>query len=311
MSVVAGCSLLDGVLLAADCRVTFEVSPKQFWYTDNAQKLFTLTPRLSIGFVGNVKMASELLLSLSMCQKKSQRHDPISLVLWLQRKLHFEYAKRTATCREAKPQVIFMLAGALRGRPTIVAKKSIAELLFHIAQGSVKQSWVPGHLVNLLDSPNEYTHVAIPDTARGMLCVMRSPDFNLECHEPLTAVTIGSGDTLKEEISDVRGVLFGGADGDDIQWMRRSIRNFIRNKNIPSVGGLFPLLKITGKGTAFIPQDTWSIDHGKFEEHVRLIYEQDTWKQQNLTAGKEMVLLPPWQIKIPPDSNKFDDLRGL
>jgi hypothetical protein len=311
MSVVAGCSLLDGVLLAADCRVTFEVSPKQFYYTDNAQKLFTCTPRLSIGFVGDVKIASDLLLSLSKYQKKGRQHDPISLILWLQRKFRFEYAKRTSTWGMPKPQVIFMLAGALRGRPTIVPKKSIAELLFHIAQGSVKQSWVPSHLVNLLDVPREYTHVAIPDTARGILCVMRSPDFNLECQEPLTAVTIGSGDTLSEEISDVRGVLFGGADGDEIQWMRRSISNFIRNKNIPSVGGLFPLLRITGKGTAFIPQDTTKIDHGKFGEHVRLVYEQDAWKQKNLTTGKEMVLLPPWKIKTPAGSNKFDDLRGF
>jgi hypothetical protein len=311
MSVVAGCSLLDGVLLAADCRVTFEVSPKQFYYTDNAQKLFTLVPRLSIGFAGNVGIASELLLSIAKGQKESQRHDPISLVLWLQRKFRFEYATRTAPCSPPKPQIIFMLAGALRGRPTVVTKKSIAELLFHIAQGSVKQSWVPSHLVNLLDSPAKYTHVEIGGTARGLLCVMRSPDFDLECHDPLTAVTIGSGDTLIEEISDVRGVLFGGADIDDIQWMRRSIRNFIRNKNIASVGGLFPLLKITGKGTSFIPQDTRKIDRGQFGDHVRLVYERDTWIQQNLMTGKEMPLLPPWKLRGPTASNKFDDLRGL
>jgi integrase len=54
MSVVAGCSLFDGALLAADCRITFQVSPNRFFYTDNAQKLFTLTSRLSIGFVGDL-----------------------------------------------------------------------------------------------------------------------------------------------------------------------------------------------------------------------------------------------------------------
>lgn len=204
-----------------------------------------------------------------------------------------------------------MVAGALRGRPTVVPRKSIGQLIFHIAQGPVRQNWVPAHLVKLLDSPAKYTHIAIPDTARGILCVMRSPEFDLECHDPLTAVTIGSGDTLIEEISDVRGVLFGGADIDDIQWMRMSIRTFIRDKNIPSVGGLFPMLKITGKGTAFIPQDTRRIDHGKFGEHIRLTYEHDTWKQQNLTAGKEIVLLPPWQINVPAASNTFDDLKGL
>lgn len=309
MSVVAGCSLLDGVLLAADCRVTFKVTPNQVFYTDNAQKLFILTPQFSIGFVGDVNMASELLLSLSKHRKNDQRYDPVSFVLWLQRKFRYEYEKRTN--QSNKPQVIFMVAGALKGRPTVVPKKAIAELLFHIAQGPVKQSWVSSDLVNLLDTPSEYTRVAIPNSSRGVLCVMRSPAFNLECHDPLTAVTIGSGETLIQQISDVRGVLFGGADIDHIQWLRRSISTFIRDKNIPSVGGLFPLLKITGKGTDCIGQDTWRINHGKFAEHVRLVYEQHSWKQQNLTDGKEITLLPPWRINVPKNHNRFDDLRGL
>lgn len=140
---------------------------------------------------------------------------------------------------------------------------------------------------------------------------MRSPAFDLECHDPLTAVTIGSGETLIEQISNVRGVLFGGENIDDIQWLRRSIGTFIRDQNIPSIGGLFPLLKITGKGTAYIGQDTVRINHGKFGDHVRLVYEQDSWKQQNLTDGKKITLVPPWTISAPKNHNRFDDLRGL
>jgi hypothetical protein len=39
MSVVAGCSLFDGLLIGADCRVTVTKQGKPEIYTDRCQKL--------------------------------------------------------------------------------------------------------------------------------------------------------------------------------------------------------------------------------------------------------------------------------
>jgi hypothetical protein len=310
MSVVAGCTLFDGVLLAADCRITFPMASSRLYYTDNAQKLFPLTPTTAIGFVGNLNIASSLLQSLSTYPRK-RRLDPISLGMWIQRKFQFEYARLTASNAGTLPKVAFIVGSALRGRPNVVERKAIGELLFHIAQGSVKQSWVPAHLVNLLDAPPEYTHIAISGTSKGLLYIMRSPNFGIESYGSLKFAAIGSGESLIEEISDVKGVLLGGELSDDYKWLRRAVQKFLREKDISSVGGLFPVLRVTGKGTEFIGQETWRLDRGKVAERIQLVYENDRWKQQNLDEGKEIVLLHPWEIQSIARDNKFDYLRNL
>ena len=44
MSVVAGCSLFDGVLLAADCRATVQYPNRPDLYSDNVLKVMAIHP---------------------------------------------------------------------------------------------------------------------------------------------------------------------------------------------------------------------------------------------------------------------------
>jgi len=84
MSVVAGCRLLDGVIILADSRATISVNGKTF-YLDNLQKILPFTPYIVIGFAGNVKVISKILLDLfelikTKGKKGNLKIDPISFV---------------------------------------------------------------------------------------------------------------------------------------------------------------------------------------------------------------------------------------
>jgi hypothetical protein len=83
MSVVAGCSLFNGVLLAADCRATIRVQNKPDIHSDNVLKVFALLPHTAIGFVGDIDIASFLLQCLLTKLRKRRRNDPISLSLFV------------------------------------------------------------------------------------------------------------------------------------------------------------------------------------------------------------------------------------
>ena len=61
MSVVAGCSLFNGVILLADCRATLLRPGRKPVYIDNLLKLFALTPTTAIGFVSDITITAQLL----------------------------------------------------------------------------------------------------------------------------------------------------------------------------------------------------------------------------------------------------------
>jgi hypothetical protein len=61
MSVVAGSSLFDGVLLTADCRATITRPGMPDIHSDNVLKVIALHPNTAIGFVGDIGIASYLL----------------------------------------------------------------------------------------------------------------------------------------------------------------------------------------------------------------------------------------------------------
>jgi hypothetical protein len=61
MTVIAGLSLFNGVMLVSDCRVTVRRPGKPDVYGDVGQKIFPLTQNAAIGFCGDVGTAALLL----------------------------------------------------------------------------------------------------------------------------------------------------------------------------------------------------------------------------------------------------------
>lgn len=243
MSVVAGCSLFDGVLLAADCRMTIERRGAADVYVDNVQKLFPVADGTALGFVGHMKCAGDLLQML-FSQLGARRHqDPISLSTWMPRFFRMAYGKVSA--RMGQQSVAFMVASAIRGRPNSVERESVAEIVRRIGWGKspVKRNWMPGLLVEILKVPVEYQYVRIPGTSLSILYVMRAPYFEIEAYRPLQFAAIGSGKSVFEEIADYHDMIVAGDPGNsfiEASTFTDAISNFIQEKKIRNVGGLYP-----------------------------------------------------------------------
>src|SRR5260370_34849846 len=93
VSVVAGCLLTDGVLIAADTRITYPSAGGSEIHVDNAIKIFPFASGTAIGYVGDVGTASVLLQHLISGPDRMARTDPISLSNWMPRLLRSVYSR--------------------------------------------------------------------------------------------------------------------------------------------------------------------------------------------------------------------------
>jgi len=309
MSVVAGCALFDGVLLAADCRMTIQRPGTGEVYVDNVQKLFPVAPGTAIGFVGDLEISSVLLRLLLTQVRDRRRQDPVSISTWLPRLFRGAYLSLKE--RIGERDVAFMVASALRCRLNVVDREAVAEIVRRIGFGEspAKRNWMPGILVEILKTPAEYKHIHIPGTSLSVLYVMRSPNFEVQPYRPLQFAAIGSGELVFEEIAKYHDMIVAGQVGNsfmEASSFRDAINIFIRDKKIQSVGGLFPVLKVTGAQIEHIGIST-EIPVGGTK--IKLTIKEGRWIQQNLSTGKEMQLLPPWEVTpVETENRVFDDL---
>ena len=306
MSVVAGCSTLDGVFLAADCRVTLERSGHPDIHIDNAQKLFSLTESTSLAYVGDVMAASHLFRALER-QIGRHRTDPVSLSLWLPRLFRYEF--RRYSSRTASPGIAFMLAQVLKGRPNRVRREDVLKLFKHIrSEGSpLNRNWYPAWIMQVLAAPSEQKFVWFSGTSRSVLYSIRSPNFNVEPHDTLEFAAIGSGEISKTYIAQKYDMIVAGDGGTELFWLREAIRDCVREKDIRTVGGMYPALKVSAEGTAYLGEAVHMLDDGT---SIELACEPGQWVQRNLTTGKKMALIPPWEVVgNSTESRTFDDVE--
>lgn len=304
MSVVAGCSLLDGVILGADCRVTYANARGTRTYRDTVQKLIAITPQNAIGFVGDVATAADLIGSmLNMCHLR-QRYNPISLINWLPRHFGFRFRQFAA----AKP-VTFMVGSVIQDRRNVVERKRAAEILCNcFAHGSPGSTdHLSSNLAHILAHQTDY--VLWPDGPASLLYTMRSPDFEPHAYRPLDYVAIGSGERMEEFIGQVSHQIFSGPpmEQGEARWLHRSMESFLRKHNVESVGGMFPMIRLRRGGGTHITHQTGTLPDGPFYE---LAFDDGRWIQRNVTAGEEIKLLRPWELDPSiRDNKRFDDLR--
>ena len=153
--------------------------------------------------------------------------------------------------------------------------------------------------------------MAIPGTSRGLLYVMRSPLFEIEPYRPLQFCAIGSGESAYEEIAKYHDGIVAFHPGNSFiesSFLRDTVQRFLDEKGIESVGGLYPTLKVSGKGTELLGQSaTIPVGGPKIE----LAIKDNRWIQRNHETGKEIRLLYPWEVKGEPitEDYKFDDLK--
>lgn len=310
MSVVAGCSLFNGVLIAADCRVTINQKNKSDIYSDNVLKVFALFPHTAIGFVGDVDVASYLLQKLILKLKARNHTDPISLSNWFPRLFRHEFSKYTT--QYGKRTVYFMVASVLKGRPNIVERKAVVDLVNYIAFGKspISRNFMPNFLIDILKLPEKYKWVTIQGTSQGILYVLSSPSFEIKPYYPLQFAAIGTGETSIEEIARYHDAILALDPGNSFvegSQFRQVIQRFIEEKGIKSVGGLYPALKVSGNGVEHLTMGATIPVGGT---RIELAFQSGRWLQKNITTGKEIPILMPWEFLKENSfvNNTFDDL---
>lgn len=296
MSVVAGCSLFDGILLAADCRATMEYPNRPDIYSDNVLKVVAIHPNTAIAFVGDINIAAHLLKKLLFDLNNRNHKDSISLSHWLPRFFRHEYQKYVS--RFGERTVIFMIASVIKGRPNVVERKVVEELVKYIGFGHspIKRNFIPGIMIEILKLPSNVQWVTIPGTCMGMLYVLASPNFQMRFYSPLQFAAIGSGESAIEEITKYQDAILALDIGNSFvesSQFRQTIQHFIDERKIKSVGGLYPVLKVTGRGVEHITMGTEIPVGGT---RIELAFENNRWIQKNLSTGKQVPILMPWEF---------------
>lgn len=310
MSVVAGCSLFDGVLLAADCRATITRKNRDDVYSDNVLKVFALCPHTAIAFVGDIDIASYLLRHLIIQLKSHKCIDPITLSNWFPRL--FRRAFKKFTGKYGNRIVYFMVGSVIKGRPNVVERKAVVDLVDYIVfkKSPISRNHMPNFLVEILKLPDTYKWVSIPGTSQGLLYVLASPDFEIKPYYPLQFSAIGSGESSIEEITRYHDAILALDPGNSFvegSQFRQVIRNFIQEKGIKSVGGLYPALKVSGKGIEHLTMGATIPVEGT---RIELAFQSGQWIQRNATSGKEIPIQMPWDFLKGQSltDNTFDDL---
>jgi hypothetical protein len=128
---------------------------------------------------------------------------------------------------------------------------------------------------------------------------------------PLHFVAIGSGEKLKEKVASIREMIFAAHVGNyhmESMWLGTAMESYLKDVDEKTVGGLFPMVKLEWGCVMRLGQNSKGFFPGGYE--IRLEPMSDgSWVQKNLVTGKEIPLLPPWEIKVPATSITFDDVR--
>lgn len=310
MSVIAGCSLFNGVMLISDCRGTLQWPGKKNIYIDNVQKIFPLSPTSAISFVGDINIASKIIHdALNFLEKtiSSTRIHPICLLNWFPRYLRYSYRKY----KKGNEDVIFMVASIVPDRPNIIERAKVVALMerFRLGKLSMQRNWLPGLLVNILKAKSDY--VILSDCPCGLIYSLRPPDFNPTFIKPLEFHAIGSGEGSIREIDYYADWIFSGDIGNDFieaMALRDAVSGFIEKNKIETVGGLYPCIKIDRNSFRLIGQSmTIPFDGAKIE----LSAKNGRWIQKNHETGKEIEIKLPWNINFSKykESQTFNDLK--
>lgn len=313
MSVIAGCSFFHGVMLLSDCRMTVSRVGRSNVHIDNVQKLFALTPTSAIGFVGDIELAGLLLRELlaQLPQKARQKKvDAVSLFNWIPRYLRSAYER---VCqRHGSPSVKFVVGSVLPGYPNVIERAKVRAIMerFRLGKLSAQRNWLPSILVDILKTPPDVTHVLLQDAPLGLLYFLGSPSFDPICLEALEFGVIGSGEGATLHIERDLDWIFAGDVGNpfmEAMALRETVDSFIREQNVESVGGLYPCIRLGADGLNVLGYST-EIPLGGTRIELS-VNEKRRWVQKNLSTGKEIGLLYPWEITASQyiKDQKFDD----
>lgn len=146
----------------------------------------------------------------------------------------------------------------------------------------------------------------------GLLYRLRSPKFIPEGVGPLDCIVAGSGSPVVHDLGRYADMVFFGEPGNafmEAHWLRHAVSSYLEQSQEPTVGGLRIAFKITTDGVSPIP---FSAEIPAGGTRIALEYGADgRWVQRNVTTGKAVPLMWPWEVvRAGPSggSGRFDDL---
>jgi len=207
-----------------------------------------------------------------------------------------------------------MVASVIPGRPNVIERAKAVALMerFRLGQLSHQRNWLPGVLVNILSTPAETKLVRLVDASFGLLYTMKSPDFIPHHLRPLEFAAIGSGESVITQVDQEADWIFAGDVGNpfsEAMGFRACVSGFMERNSIPTVGGLFPCIRVDASGV-HLQGHRAEIPIGG--ERIELVADSTgRWTQRHLNSGTEIRLRYPWEVDFSSfhESVTFDFLR--
>jgi hypothetical protein len=314
VSIVAGASLMSGVLLLGDTRATYSKNG-EVTYVDNVLKVFDLTTTTAIGFVGNILIAGRMLPTMhSHAQRRVSKGkgDAISLFEWLPRlcKSLFRIVSRGVE----SPSISFMAAGVVPSRPNVIDRRVVQRLIRRFDEGklSFQGIQIPEVFHKIMQAPPQHTRINIEGTIQGLVYKMHSPDFTPLGLLPLQADVIGSGSGARRELNQYADAIFTIPPGSGLEELmfRESVVAFMKGGSEPTVGGLLPMYRVDEDGVQGVGYRAYDRKTG---EGVSLENDENgDLVQKDSKTGKVVKILPPWKA-VPPfsgEDRKFEEWKS-
>ena len=241
MTVIAGALTADGVLLAADCRLSWRRGTVMA-VADDAQKIIPLGSQTVLGFSGDVQTVAALMEQLFAPQQlERRRFDGVSVKRWLPRFLRATYVALART--QAMRDCTFVVASTVPKRKHEIHTRELVRFMSTMAR--LKQNnylavrmWMTGAVNNL---------ISVPGSSFGLLYQLDSPTFKVQDVSPLNCIAAGSGaEPVLRSLQTYSPLLFCGRPGFSIGWFMEAIAAAFATMDINSVGGLFVTVAMSG-----------------------------------------------------------------
>lgn len=281
MSVVIGFSFPEEAIIVSDSRISFVNGNIVRSSKDNLRKVFALTPQLAIGFVSNnVNLTHKIIAKLEDYIKKEAK---VKVVYHLLQKLpkvaEYEYKKLIKNIK-VPPPMEFIYAGILADRSLTVPEPIIMNML---GSGAVPEPIGRA----LMTMRNGYLTMAPPTP------VIMKQTFPLGKVSNLGVYTfgaIGSGASIEKVFEkEYRNLLM--AEPAPIGTFRSNLirlicDEFIKDSNIPTIGGTIQVLRINVKGVSAVHASFNRIFSDSSIKKISSIeFDGEKWIRNNYETG--------------------------
>ena len=295
MTLVAGVLLPDGVLLAADCRLTVEFPSRPRFVVDDVQKVAPLGESTAMGFSGDLRSVSYLFGQLFGPPGQGRRLDGVSIRRWLPRFFRDRYARLRRL--HALGPCSFVVASTVKGRPQRVLWRDVARWAHSDERRS---NYLLMRVWN--KQADGSGSVTVPGSSFGLMYVLESPNFVPRDFRPLEfcAIGSGSGDAIRS-MRRYASHLFSDHPGHAAGWFMEAMANALAGSGEATIGGMFVTLALANGEMRAMVNDT-----KQSSAAPALVIENGRFALVEPRTGRRILLRRPGECHVAPPTRPFE-----